>query len=118
MAATVVKMDVPCDFGGRVAKVAIYIGSPKMDQHPIFFQAKFIQSERGGTIPQEIMDSLEKLQKLALEHGVPFEELCKYALTSLGEGGVNSAQIDDDQRVVSEQSSQSATTLVEGAKVE
>lgn len=74
------KFTVPCNFNGVQAPVAIYIGEPKSDHHPIHFQADWLSKERGGTVPQEIMDSLADLKKLAEENGVSFEELCVYAL--------------------------------------
>lgn len=79
----VTKFNVPCSFGGQVSEVAIYIGAPDSKHSPIFFQSKFIQDVKGGTIPPSVLESLEKLQKLAEENGVPFEELCRYALSSI-----------------------------------
>jgi hypothetical protein len=84
---TVTKFNVPCTFGGQVSEVSIYIGSPEAKHNPIYFQAKFIQDVKGGVIPQAVLDSLEKLQKLSIENGVPFEELCRYALASIAEAG-------------------------------
>ena len=79
----VTKFNVPCAFGGQTSEVAIFIGSPESQHNPIYFQSKFIQDVKGGVIPQSVFDSLEKLQKLAIENGVPFEELCRYALGSI-----------------------------------
>jgi hypothetical protein len=58
----------------------LYIGNPENEHHPVQFQAKWLSDERGISIPPEVMSSLEKLKKLADENGVPFEELCGYAL--------------------------------------
>lgn len=71
---------IPCDFGGRKAPFPIYVGEPKVDAHPLHYQAWWLSSARGGTIPQEVMDSFEKLHKIALENNVSFEELCVYAM--------------------------------------
>lgn len=79
----VTKFNVPCAFGGQASEVAIFIGEPETKHNPIHFQAKFIQDVRGGVIPQSVFESLEKLQKLAIENGVPFQELCQYALGSV-----------------------------------
>lgn len=81
----VTKFNVPCAFGGQASEVAIFIGEPDPKHNPIQFQAKFIQDVRGGVIPQSVFESLEKLQKLSIENGVPFEELCRYALSSINE---------------------------------
>jgi len=74
------KFSVPCDFNGVKAPFTIYIGLPKDDHHPLHFQADWLSKERGGNIPQEVMDSLAKLKELADKNGVSFEDLCVYAL--------------------------------------
>jgi hypothetical protein len=94
----VTKFNVPCAFGGQVSEVQIYIGSPEAKHNPIYFQAKFIQDVKGGVIPQSVLDSLEKLQKLSAENGVPFEELCRYALNSIAETG-GQKQINSDTQL-------------------
>lgn len=71
---------IPCDFGGRKAPFPIYVGEPKADAHPLQHQSSWLSSARGGSIPQEVMDSFEKLHKIALENNVSFEELCVYAM--------------------------------------
>lgn len=77
---------IPCDFGGRKAPFPIYVGQPKDDSHPLHHQSWWLSSERGGSIPQEVMDSFEKLHKIAMENNVSFEELCVYAMgEALGE---------------------------------
>ena len=74
------KFVVPCDFGGRKAPFTIYIGAPEDKHHPLHFQADWLSKERGGSIPNEIMDSVAKLKELADKNNVSFEELCAYAL--------------------------------------
>jgi hypothetical protein len=79
----VTKFNIPCGFNGDVSEVAVFIGNPEPKHSPIYFQSKFIQDARGGVIPSSVLEGLEKLQKLAVENGVPFEELCRYALGSI-----------------------------------
>ncbi|WP_038560231.1 DUF2610 domain-containing protein [Neorickettsia helminthoeca] len=74
------KFTVPCQFGNQTSPFTIYIGSPKRDTHPIYNQANWLSKERGGTVPQTVMDSLSKLRELAEENNVSFEDLCVYAL--------------------------------------
>lgn len=84
---------IPCDFGGRKAPFPIYVGEPKPDSHPLHHQSWWLNSERGGSIPQEVMDSFEKLHKIALENNVSFEELCVYAMgEALGAQNQDGAQ--------------------------
>ncbi len=77
---------IPCDFGGRKANFPIYVGDPKRDVHPLHNQAWWLSSERGGTIPQDVMDSFERLRNIAEEHNLSFEELCVYAVGKAQEG--------------------------------
>jgi len=71
---------IPCNFGGQIRYVIFSIGQPSPDHHPIHFQAAYVSGEKGGTIPQDIMDSLAKLYELACKYGVLFEDLCYYAI--------------------------------------
>ena len=74
------KFIVPCQFGNQTAPFTIYIGEPKGDVHPIQNQASWLSKERGGIVPQKVMDSLAKLRDLANQNNVSFEDLCVYAL--------------------------------------
>lgn len=76
------KFTVPCDFNGVKSPFSIYIGSPKPENHPLQNQSNWLSKERGGTIPADVMESVEKLRDLAEKHGVSFEELCVYALSA------------------------------------
>lgn len=74
------KFTIPCDFGGKKAPFDVYIGEPADGFHPLQFQSQWLSKERGGTIPSDVMESFDKLWKLAKENDVSFEELCVYAL--------------------------------------
>lgn len=74
------RFTITCDFGGVKHPFHVYIGEPNPKKHPLQFQSWWLSSERGGTIPQEVMDSFEKLYKIAKENNVSFEDLCVYAL--------------------------------------
>lgn len=71
---------IPCDFGGQKQTILFYIGEPNPEQHPIHFQATWLSSNKGGVVPADIMDSIQKLHELAMKHNVSFEELCYYAI--------------------------------------
>lgn len=93
---------IPCDFGGRKAPFPIYVGEPKDDSHPLHHQSTWLSTERGGSIPQEVMDSFQKLHNIAKENGVSFEELCVYAMgEAMGDQAqppqqdVTAAQLED-----------------------
>lgn len=91
------KFTVPCNFGGTVAPFTVYIGAPEDKHHPLHFQADWLSKERGGTIPQEIMDSMAKLKDLADKNGVAFEDLCVYALGSATDeaNGATDAKLEE-----------------------
>ena len=76
------KFTVPCQFGPQTAPFTIYIGRPKRENHPIQNQAHWLSKERGGKIPEKVMNSLEKLRDLAEKNNVSFEDLCVYALAA------------------------------------
>lgn len=74
------RFTIPCDFNGVKHPFHVYIGEPHPKKHPLQFQSSWLSSERGGTIPQDVMDSFEKLFKISQENNVSFEDLCVYAL--------------------------------------
>ena len=74
------KFTINCDFGGQMAPFTICVGEPEPGHHPLHFQADWLSKERGGTIPPQVMDAVQKLKDLSKENNVSFEELCVYAL--------------------------------------
>lgn len=80
------KFKIPCDFNGQKVPFDLYVGEPRDDRHPLANQQNWLSTERGGSIPKEVMDSFDKLHKIAIENNVSFEELCMYALGSAAEG--------------------------------
>ncbi len=74
------RFTIPCDFGGQKHPFHVYVGDPHPKKHPLMNQSNWLSSERGGNIPQDVMDSFEKLFKISQENNVPFEDLCVYAL--------------------------------------
>ena len=81
------RFTIPCDFGGKKHPFHVYIGEPAPQKHPLQQQNWWLSSERGGNIPQEVMDSFERLWKIAQDNNVSFEDLCVYALGADQEGG-------------------------------
>lgn len=76
------KFSINCDFGGVSAPFVIYIGNPEPSHHPLHFQGEWLSKNRGGTIPSDIMESINKLFELSKKNNVSFEDLCVYALNS------------------------------------
>ncbi len=76
------RFTIPCEFGGKKLPFDLYIGAPNPKNHPLQHQSGWLAAERGGTIPQDVMDSFDKLHKISIENNVVFEELCVYALVT------------------------------------
>ncbi|WP_020571524.1 DUF2610 domain-containing protein [Neolewinella persica] len=74
------KFTIPCKFGSKKAPFDVFIGEPADGEHPLKYQDLWLRSERGGIIPQEVMDSFSKLLLLAKKNDVDFEKLSVYAL--------------------------------------
>ncbi len=74
------KLNIPCSFGSDIQKIDFYIGNPKPDNHPIQSQRYWLSSERGGSVSDEILDSLKNLHELSKNNGVDFSDLCSYAV--------------------------------------
>lgn len=94
------KFTVPCDFGGQKSPFTIYIGDPEPKHHPLHFQANWLSKERGGAIPGEVMDSIQKLKDISDQNNVPFEDLCVYALGAAQQENTDSSdgeEADEDE---------------------
>lgn len=73
------RFTITCDFGNQMAPFHVYIGQPTPGIHPLKYQASWLQEERGGRVPADVMESFQKLYDIAKENNVSFEELCVYA---------------------------------------
>lgn len=69
------KVMLDCMFWGEtVAPFAFYFGEPICDFHPMLFQALWLLEERGGRVPQEVIDRVSELLAQALRNRLPFGE--------------------------------------------
>lgn len=93
---------IPCQFGQETSPVTLYIGHPEGTHHPVHFQSEWLSSAKGGTIPQDLMDTLQKLHDLANQNGADFEELCYYALISATQHGAGGASPEDINKYADE----------------
>lgn len=83
------KFTIPCVFdNGSQNPFEFFIGNPSYGKHPIEFQSKWLTEVRGGHVPQEIMDSIQKIKDLADRNNVSFEDLCYYAITMANSEGI------------------------------
>ncbi len=77
------KFTTNCDFNGKKIPVVLYIGNPALGSHPLAFQNRWLNKEKGGNVPSEVMDSFDKLVKISESSRISFEELCKYVIEEL-----------------------------------
>ena len=72
-----------CDFAGEQHPVTFYVGDAVKGSHPIAFQSKWLSKTKGGVVPQNLMESLEKLKIISDTQKISFEELCEYVIQVL-----------------------------------
>jgi hypothetical protein len=73
---------INCIFGNQRQPFEIYIGKPEATHHPIHWQKEWLASSKNGTIPEDFLNSLQKLFESAQKNNANFEDLCEYALIS------------------------------------
>ena len=86
------ELTINCKFKTASAPVTFYIGDPSDDNHPVHFQSKWLSEKKGGTVPQEILDSFSELQKIASKNHVSFQELCSFVIEELNNKNVAIAE--------------------------
>ncbi|MEU8023045.1 DUF2610 domain-containing protein [Micromonospora haikouensis] len=75
------RLMVPCTFDtGETAMFPFVVGQPCADSHPLEQQLAWLARERGGQAPQEVVDSLAQVHRLAVEQSTKLEELVAYAM--------------------------------------
>ena len=72
------KLTLNCNFPSGSSPVNFYVGDPNADSHPISFQSKWLSEVYGGSVPEDLMKSMEELQKIAIKNRLNFEDLCEY----------------------------------------
>jgi hypothetical protein len=75
------RFTVPCKIGNvDNFPVHVYVYEIFPWRHPLETQYRYFKEERGFDLPKEVMDSFERLHKIARENKVSFTELCVNAL--------------------------------------
>lgn len=62
------------------APLNIYIGNPKQDLHPLYFQSRWLSEIKGGNFEEDTMYAIDELKKIAYKYNIALENLCVYAL--------------------------------------
>jgi tetratricopeptide (TPR) repeat protein len=79
------RFTIPADFGSAgKAPFHVFVRQwpPEYPFRGIDDQAEWLKQARGGTIPEEVLQSFRKLDVIARENDVSFPELCEYALSN------------------------------------
>ena len=71
---------IPCNANGQTVPVQFHVGSPNAKNHPIQHQVSWMASERGVSVPSDIMDNLKELHTISEQNNLPYEELLTVAL--------------------------------------
>lgn len=72
------KLTLNCKFPSGESPVSFYVGNPNAESHPISFQSKWLSESYSGSVPEDIMKSMEQLQKISIKNNIDFEMLCGY----------------------------------------
>jgi hypothetical protein len=77
------KITFDCDFSGVSSPVGFYIGDAVESKSPISFQAKWLSEKRGGSIPKNMTDLLDKIKKVSDKEAIPFEMLYQHTFEEM-----------------------------------
>lgn len=91
------KLSVYCNFGKETALIDFYLSDPT-GRNPVFFQLWYLTNIRGGTFPQDILTSINKLLTLSRKSDMNFEELLFYAITESVKDKEKSTANDDSDK--------------------
>jgi len=112
------KLSIPCSFGPQNHSVDFYVGQPKEDKHPIQNQSSWLSSARGGSVPDNVMQSLEKLHELSRKNRVNFADLCEYAVGTAGDNNAVEQQQDNTKQIEEQPKAMTPDSQPQSANVE
>ena len=85
------KFSLNCKVGAVDSMIDFYVGNPQETSHPIGHQMKYL-SQRGVTIPENVVTSMTSLNEIAKRNRIPFEDLLEYVGDQLNsEDTINNA---------------------------
>jgi hypothetical protein len=101
------KFSLNCNIGSTESKIDFYVGEPQETSHPIGYQMKYL-SQRGVTVPENVVNAMASLNEIAKRNRIPFEELVQYVSDQLNsEDLVKNAfnKFDEISRSIAEEKS-------------
>lgn len=81
------KFDLNCIVNQQELPISFYVGDPQETSHPIGHQMKYL-GQKGVSVPEDIVKSLNDLNEIAKRNRVPFEHLLQYVTDELNSGDV------------------------------
>ncbi len=85
------RFTIPVEIDGLNCPIYIYITNVKYPDDPFGGQGIWLEKERGGQIPKDVVDAFGKLHKIAHENNVSFTDLCVYALGTASKSSIEGA---------------------------
>ncbi len=76
----ITRFTIPVDFDGTKFPFYVYIITGKQGYKGLQDQFVWLKEYRGGKIPNEVQESFNRLNKIAVDNDVDFRDLCVYAL--------------------------------------
>ena len=76
------KFSLNCKVGTAEMALNFYVGDPQETSHPIGYQMKYL-SQKGVTVPENVVNSMASLNEIAKRNRIPFEELIQYVSDEL-----------------------------------
>ena len=80
------RFTIPTDFSGTRYPFHVYVFTGSRGYAELQDQFRWVKEIRGGEIPTDVADSFSRLNKIAVENNVDFQELCVYALATTNQG--------------------------------
>lgn len=94
------KFVIPCDVNGKKVPVQFFFPHGTNAYQVAEHQFRWVKEYRGVNAPEDVHDSLRKLNEIATENKVDFTDLCTYALNyskddDKGDGSANADKLPD-----------------------
>ncbi len=97
------KFTINCDFNGKKVPVTFFIGNPAVGSHPLAFQSSWLGREKGGIVPEKLMNSFAKLKEIADANKVRFEDLCTYVIDEVNNAEEVIKNLENTNKNINEQ---------------
>jgi uncharacterized protein len=84
------RFTIPIICGAVTVPFQVYVWDSGLDEPPTTAQFNWIQKSKGCEVPKDVIESFQKLYKIARDNKVSFQELAVYALGEASKKNGNS----------------------------